>query len=135
MLKRKILMLFALLLAITLLVIARCDSYPIDINVKQSIRNINSDTIIIFNSLKEFKGIAVDTIICLPNTENIFFNCTLTKQPLEPYNVPLVYEGSIIYTSSGRKLVKDIFDNSNWDFIKNSKQEWLIFTITESDLE
>jgi hypothetical protein len=130
MLRRKIFVLSTLLLILT-----GCDSYPIDINVKQSIKNMSSDTVIIFNSLKEFKGIAVDTITCLPNSENIFFDCTLTKQPLEPYNIPLVYEGSVIYTNSGRNLVKNIFDNNNWDFIKNSKQEWLIFTITESDLE
>ena len=130
MLKRKIFVLFTLFLVTT-----GCDSYPIDINVEQSIKNMSSDTITIFNSLKEFKGIDVDTIICLPNSETIFFNCILTKQPLEPYNIPLVYEGSVIYTSSGRNLVKNIFDKNNWVFIKNSKQEWLIFTITESDLE
>jgi hypothetical protein len=130
MLKMKIFILFVVLLGAI-----RCDSWPIDINVKQSIKNMSSDTIIIFNSLKEFKGIDMDTIICIPNSEKIFFNSTLTKQPLEPYNIPLVYEGSVIYTSSGRNLVKNIFDNNNWDFIANSKQEWLTFTITESDLE
>jgi hypothetical protein len=130
MLKMMKLVLFALSL-----VIIGCDSYPVDINVKQSIKNMSSDTITIVNSLKEFQGIDVDTIICLPNSETIFFDCTLHKQPLEPYNIPLIYEGSSIYTSSGRLLIKNIYNNSHWNFDKQKKYEWLSFTIEETDLK
>ena len=124
------------LLMFQLLILAiGCDSIPRYVEAKQSINNMSSDTIIIFNSLKEYRGIDVDTIICLPDSESVFFNCTLHYQPLEPYNTPIIREGSVIYTNSGRKLVKIFFDDESWDFIINSKQEWLIFTITESDLE
>lgn len=112
-----------------------CDSLPIDIEVKQSVNNITSDTIVIINSRKEFHGIDIDTIICYPSSEKIFYNNIHKKQPLEPYDIPLIYKGSCIITSSGRQLIKDIFDKKKWDFDKQKKSEWLSFTIREADLQ
>lgn len=111
-----------------------CDSFPVDINVQQSINNLSSDTIVIINSKKEFKGIDISTIICYPFSKKIFYNNTHKKQPLEPYDFPLVYESSSIVTSSGRLLIKDIINKSNWNFDKQANHEWLSFTIEETDL-
>ncbi len=118
------------------IILSGCDAWSIDIVVRQSIKNLSSDTIVFINSKNEFRGISIeDTIICFPYSETIFYEASLQKQPLEPYDVPLILQDVLINTSSGRILAKDIFNNNNWEFDKQKKQEWLRFVITEKDLE
>ncbi len=134
MIKNKLIKLLCLL--VSMATIVSCDAWSTYITVKQSINNLSSDTIIVSNSKNEILGFKIeDTIICLPFSETIFFDTVLHKQPLEPYNSYFISRNTTVNTSSNRNLAKDILDDKNWNFIKNRKQELLIFTITESDLE
>jgi hypothetical protein len=126
---------FAIMLSLLIYITTSCDAWSVDINVQQSIYNQTSDTIVIINSKKEFCGIDIDTIVCYPFSKKVFYNNTHKNQPLEPYNIPLIYEGSEIVISSGKLLMKDIFNDNNWVFDKQEKHEWLSFTIDETDLE
>jgi hypothetical protein len=112
-----------------------CDVSIGNIRIKQSIKNSTSDTIIIVNSVKQFRGVNIDTIICYPFSETIFINTLLKKQPLEPYDSPFIYEGCIVKLSSGRTLKKDIYNTANWQYYDEKNQEWLRFCITVEDLE
>jgi hypothetical protein len=134
MIKNKLVQLSILL--ILTITIEGCDAYNLNIVVRQSISNNSSDTIFLTNSKNEFRGYGIkDTIICFPFAETIFYDAKLHKQPLEPYNFPLIPQESIIKTSSGRILIKDIFDENNWQFDTQKKHEWLRFVITEDDLK
>jgi hypothetical protein len=110
-----------------------CDASSKMISVKQSINNLTSDTIIIINS--EFRGLGMDTIICYPFLETVFFDKFLIKQPLESYDAPFIGIGSLINVSSGKYLTKNIFEISEWERIFTKDHQWMKFTILEIDLE
>ena len=123
-------------LIISMALIVGCDSWNVEIVVKQSINNLSSDTIVVVDSGNEFRGISVkNTITCFPFSETLFFDAVLNKQPLEPYDMPYISQNATVYTSSKRILTKNIHDEKNWRFNKTRKQEYLKFTINEEDLE
>ena len=105
------------------------------VRCRASIENLTSDTITIINSRDEIHGVNISKIVCLPYSENIYFDILCTYEPLADYFFSFIYEGSTVSTSSSKTLEKDILDMSKWVNISKKNDMWAKFTITENDLK
>jgi len=128
---------YVYMLVLSVLILSSCDACLVDCKVRwrASIENTTKDTIMIINSVNEIHGVNISKIECLPYSENTYFDIIRHYEPLTDYFFSFIYEGSIITTSSGRTLKKDIFDMSNWENISKKKDFKAKFVIAEDDLE
>jgi hypothetical protein len=128
---------YVYLLILLILTLSSCDAWLFDSKVRwrASIENLTSDTITIINSRDEVYGINIKELICLPYSENTYFDISYPYEPLTDYFFSFIYEESIVTTSSGRTLKKDIFDMSKWENLSKRKDMRAKFIITEAHLE
>jgi len=126
-----------LFLIIFILTLSGCDAcfFGCKIRWRASIENLTPDTITIINSHDEVYGVNISKIVCLPYSENIYFDISRHYEPLMDYFFSFIYEGSTISTSSGKTLKKDILDMSEWVNLSKKNDMWAKFIITEDDLE
>ncbi|GHU75161.1 hypothetical protein FACS189413_19760 [Bacteroidia bacterium] len=124
-------------LLILILILSSCDAWFFDSEIRwrASIENLTSDTITITNSQEEVHGVNISKIVCVPYSENTYFDILYPYEPLDDYFFSFIYEESVITTSSGRTLKKNIFDMSKWENLSKRKDMKAKFIITETDLE
>ena len=122
---------------ISILTLSSCDMCLSDCEVRwrASIENLTPDTITIINSRNEVHGVNISKIVCLPYSENTYFDILYPYEPLTDYFFSFIYEGSTVNTSSSKTLKKDILDMSKWVNLSKKNDMWAKFVITENDLE
>ena len=122
---------------LSILALSSCDAClsGCKIRWRASIENLTSDTITIINSCDEVHGVNISKIVCLPYSENTYFDILYPYEPLADYFFSFIYEGSTVNTSSGKTLRKDILDMSKWVNLSKKNDLWAKFIITENDLE
>ena len=125
------------LFLLSILTLSSCDICLFDCKVRwrASIENLTPDTITIINSHDEVHGVDISKIVCLPYSENVYFDILYPYEPLADYFFSFIYEGSTVYASSGKTLKKDILDMLEWVNLSKKKDMWAKFIITENDLE
>jgi hypothetical protein len=124
------------LLILSILILSSCDACSSNqVRWRASIENSTPDTITIINSRDEVHGVNVGKIVCLPYSENVYFDISYPYEPLTDYFFSFIYKGSTINTSSGKSLKKDILDMSKWENLSKRGDMWAKFVITEDDLE
>jgi hypothetical protein len=101
-----------------------------------NIDNQTNDTIkIVFSEISPYyKTVNSDSLIFYPKCKKMFYG-------IETMELKACYTGIKeneikVYTSSGRKLRKDIWDINNWICNEGYYRDWeVIFVITEEDLQ
>jgi hypothetical protein len=110
-----------------------CDEYA---RYTTSVNNQTNDTVKIFFHAKSAYVQRTDSVVCIPYTENIYFDIegrVLKNIDCDPY----IKENEVkVVVSGGKILKKNITDKNNWICSGSRKQQVKItFVITENDLE
>ena len=123
--------LFTLLTIIILLL--SCGEYS---DYQLVIDNRSSETIKIFFTETTAYTNGADSVISLPNSQNIYYNAIGRKMKDSGCD-PQINENEVtIKISNNKTLIKDISNKENWDCETNKHHTYwkLIFIITPDDL-
>ena len=114
-----------------------CLSCDIYVNYDMYIDNQTSDTIqIVFLDKSPYATIDPDSLFFPPLHKKLLY-CGAGAPVKNGCNYTGIREEEIkVYSSSGKRLRKDIWNVNNWDCNGSYKQGWeMIFVIREDDLE
>jgi hypothetical protein len=101
------------------------------------IDNRTGETIKIeFNEKSPYRIINADYLFFSPNSKKMLYGA-VGPASKDGCSYTGIKEGQVvIYTLSGRKLKKNIWDITNWDCVGSFNKGWeQTFVITENDLE